>query len=143
MNAPAVQKAARSLKTPWLLATPIPTQFIAAFLLGVEAMLLWQVSMTVGMAAIGSPANLIAFAIVLLGIVLLRTSALLDNKDLFVFVDLFSFAAVWGGQIFAKTLFETFLSWQDIAISCGIAGFGAIAIMATFRLIFQLLYSLL
>jgi serine/threonine-protein kinase len=143
MNAPAVQKAARSLKTPWLLATPIPTQFIAAFLLGVEAMLLWQVSMTVGMAAIGSPANLITFAIVLLGIVLLRVSALLDNKDLFVFVDLFSFAAVWGGQIFAKTLFETFLSWQDIAISCGIAGFGAIAIMATFRLIFQLLYSLL
>jgi len=133
----------RPYKTPWLLSAPIFKQFIAAFLLGVEAMLLWQVTTTVGIAAIGTPANLIAFGVVLLGVILLRISAILDNKDLFVFVNLFSLAAVWGGQFFVKALFQNFPQWLDIAISCGIAGFGAIAIMATFRLIFQLLYSLL
>ncbi len=142
---PSVPKPAisRSQKTPWLLAATIPTQFIAAFLLGVEAMLLWQVSTTVGIAAIGSPANLIAFAIALLAAIILRVSSILDNKDLFVFINLLSFGAVWGGQIFAKTIFQSFPNWIDIAQYCGIAGFSAIAIMAAFRLIFQLLYSLL
>jgi serine/threonine protein kinase len=147
INAPSVPKAPskspKPQKTPWLLAAPIPTQFIAAFLLGVEAMLLWQVSTTVGIAAIGSPANLITFAIALLGVILLRVNSILDNKDLFVFVNLLSFAAVWGGQIFVKTLFQSFPNWIDIAQYCGVAGFSAIAIMAAFRLIFQLLYSLL
>jgi serine/threonine-protein kinase len=106
-------------------------------------MLLWQVSTTVGIAAIGTPANLIAFAIALLGAVLLRISSVLDNKDLFVFINLLSFAAVWGGQVFVKTLFQSLPNWIDIAQYCGIAGFSAIAIMAAFRLIFQLLYSLL
>lgn len=147
INAPSVpkppSKSPKSQKTPWLLAAPIPTQFIAAFLLGVEAMLLWQVSTTVGITAIGTPANLIAFAIALLGIILLRVSSVLDNKDLFVFVNLLSFGAVWGGQIFIKTLFQSLPNWIDIAQYCGIAGFSAIAIMAAFRLIFQLLYSFL
>ncbi|NMF58988.1 protein kinase domain-containing protein [Pseudanabaena yagii] len=143
--APAVPKpaASRSQKTPWLLSASIPTQFIGAFLLGVEAMLLWQVSTTVGIAVIGTPANLISFAAVLLGIILLRISSILDNKDLFVFVNLLSFAAVWGGQIFAKVQFQNFPNWIEIAQYCGIAGFSAIALMAAFRLIFQLLYSLL
>ncbi|MFN6143783.1 MAG: protein kinase domain-containing protein [Pseudanabaena sp.] len=143
--APAVPKpvAARSPKTPWLLSASIPTQFIGAFLLGVEAMLLWQVSTTVGIAAIGTPANLIAFATVLLGIILLRISSVLDNKDLFVFVNLLSFAAVWGCQMLAKVQFQTFPSWIDVAQYCGIAGFSAIALMAAFRLVFQLLYSLI
>ncbi len=144
-SAPAVPKpaASRSQKTPWLLSASIPTQFIGAFLLGVEAMLLWQVSTTVGIAVIGTPANLIAFAAVLLGIILLRISSILDNKDLFVFVNLLSFAAVWGGQIFAKVQFQNFPNWSEIAQYCGIAGFSAIALMAAFRLIFQLLYSFL
>ncbi len=145
INAPAMPKPkpVRSSKTPWIMAAPISKQFIAAFLLGVEGMLLWQVSITVAIAAIGTPANLITFAVVLLGIILLRVSAILDNKDLFVFINLLSFAAVWGGQFFVKALFQNFPQWLDIAISCGIAGFGTIAIMATFRLIFQLLYSFL
>jgi len=148
INAPAVpktpSKSPKSQKTPWLLSAPIPTQFIAAFLLGVEAMLLWQVSTTVGIAAIGSPTNLIAFAIALLGIILLRISSILDNKDLFVFINLLSFAALWGIQTFAKIpQFQNLPSWIDIAQYCGIAGFSAIALMAAFRLIFQLLYSLL
>ncbi len=146
INAPPVPKpiAARSQKTPWILSAPIFTQFIAAFLLGVEAMLLWQVSTTVGIALIGTPANLIAFAVVLLGIILLRISSILDNKDLFVFVNLLSLAAVWGVQTFAKIpQFQSLPHWIDIAQYCGIAGFSAIALMAAFRLIFQLLYSLL
>jgi serine/threonine-protein kinase len=136
--------ASRSQKTPWILAAPISIQFIAAFLLGVEAMLLWQVSATVGIALIGTPANLIAFAAVLLGVLLLRISSTLDNKDLFVFVNLLSFVIVWGVQTFAKlSQFQTFLSWIEIAQYCGVAGFSAIALMAAFRLIFQLLYSFL
>ncbi len=140
---PIPKPAVRSSKTPWLLAAPIPIQFTAAFLLGVEAMLLWQVSATVGVAAIGTPANLIALAIALIGIIALRTSSILDNKDLFVFVNLLSFAAVWGGQFLMKSLFQSFPNWIDIFQYCGVAGFAAIAVMAAFRLIFQLLYSLL
>lgn len=144
--APSVPKpvAQRSNKTPWILATPIKIQFIAAFLLGIEAMLLWQVSATVGLAFIGSPAHLIAFAVVLLGVILLRISSILDNKDLFVFVNLLSFAVVWGVQTFGKlSQFQSFPNWIEIAQYCGVAGFSAIALMAAFRLIFQLLYSLL
>ncbi|MDG3496852.1 MULTISPECIES: protein kinase domain-containing protein [Pseudanabaena] len=140
---PIPKPAARSSKTPWLLAAPIPIQFTAAFLLGVEAMLLWQVSSTVGIAAVGTPANLIALAIVLISIIFLRTSSILDNKDLFVFVNLLSFAAVWGGQFLMKSLFQSLPSWIEIAQYCGVAGFAAIAVMAALRLIFQLLYSLL
>jgi serine/threonine-protein kinase len=144
--APSVTKpvAHRSQKTPWILAAPISIQFIAAFLLGVEAMLLWQVSTTVGLTLIGSPANLITFAAVLLGVILLRISSILDNKDLFVFVNLLSFAIVWGVQTFGKlSQFQSFPNWIEIAQYCGIAGFSAIALMAAFRLIFQLLYSFL
>jgi serine/threonine protein kinase len=143
---PSVPKpvALRSQKTPWILSAPISIQFIGAFLLGVEAMLLWQLSATVGLAFIGSPANLIAFAAVLLGVVILRISSILDNKDLFVFVDLLSFAVVWGVQTFLKLAqFQSFPNWIEIAQYCGVAGFSAIALMAAFRLIFQLLYSFL
>ncbi|TYQ28986.1 protein kinase [Pseudanabaena sp. UWO311] len=144
--APSVPKpvAQRSNKTPWLLAAPIKIQFIAAFLIGVEAMLLWQVSTTVGLALIGSPNNLIAFAAVLIGVILLRISSILDNKDLFVFVNLLSFAIIWGVQTFGKlSQFQSFPNWIEIAQYCGVAGFSAIALMAAFRLIFQLLYSFL
>jgi serine/threonine-protein kinase len=143
---PSVPKplAQRSQKAPWLLSAPISKQFIAAFLIGVEAMLLWQVSTTVGLALIGSPANLITFAAVMLGVVILRISTILDNKDLFVFVNLFSFAAVFGIQFFKIIpLFQQLPQWLDILARCGVGGFGAIALMAAFRLIFQLLYSLL
>ena len=138
---PVVQ---RSQKAPWLLSAPISKQFIAAFLIGVEAMLLWQVSTTVGVALIGTPANLITVAAVMLGVVILRISTILDNKDLFVFVNLFSFAAIFGIQFFKIIpLFQQLPQWLDILALCGVGGFGAIALMAAFRLIFQLLYSLL
>lgn len=144
--APAVSKpvASRSPKTPWLLSAPIATQFIAAFLLGTEAMLLWELSRTVGSALIGTPANLIALGGVLLGILMLRLSSILDNKDLFVFVNLLSLFAIWGVQTFVKIpQFQSFPNWIEIAQYCGVAGFSAIALMAAFRLIFQLLYSFL
>jgi serine/threonine protein kinase len=138
---PVVQ---RSQKAPWLLSAPISKQFIAAFLLGVEAMLLWQVSTTVGVALIGTPANLITVAAVMLGVVILRISTILDNKDLFVFVNLLSFGAVFGIQFFKIIpLFEKLPQWIEILSFCGVAGFGAIAFMAAFRLIFKFLYSLL
>ncbi len=143
---PSVPKsvAPRSNKTPWILSAPITTQFIAAFLIGVEAMLLWQVSNTVGIALIGTPANLITVAAVMLGVVILRISTILDNKDLSVFVNLISFVAVFGIQFFKVIpLFANLPQWLDILALCGVAGFGAIALMAAFRLIFRLLYSLL
>ena len=135
---------ARSNKTPWILSAPISKQFIAAFLLGIEAMLLWQVTTTVGLALVGTPTNLITFAAVLLGVVLLRISSILDNKDLFVFVNLLSFASLWGFQFFVKIpQFQNLPQWIEILSLCGVAGFSAIALMAAFRLIFQLLYSFL
>lgn len=143
INAPPVPKVPRSTKTPWLLSAKISTQFIASFLLGVEAMLLWEVSSTVGKNLSIEPINLVAFAVVFLSITLLRISSILDNKDLLVFVNLFSMIATFAGQFFASGAFKNFPQWIDIAQYCGVAGFGAIAFMAALRLIFQLLYSLL
>ncbi len=133
----------RSTKTPWLLSATIPTQFIAAFLLGVEAMLLWQVSEKLGaIAAIGTPTNLIAFGVAIAIITLLRISSILDNKDLFFFVNLLSIGGLWAAKSFVSSL--NFLPVLiDILPYCGVAGLGAIALMAAFRLIFQLLYSML
>ena len=146
INAPAIPKArlARPQKTPWLLSATIPVQFIAAFLVGVEAMLLWQVADKVLAGLIGTPINLIVFGMVMLGVVTLRASSLLDNKDLLVFVNLVSFAIVWAVQTFARIpQFQNFPQWLEILQYCGVAGFAAIAIMAALRLIFQLLYSIL
>ncbi len=146
INAPAIPKSkiARPQKTPWLLSAAIPVQFFAAFLVGVEAMLLWQVADKVLLGLMGSPINLIIFGVVMLGVVALRACSLLDNKDLFVFVNLISFAVVWAVQTFAKIpQFQNFPQWLEILQYCGVAGFGAIAIMAALRLIFQLLYSIL
>ncbi|NUN63969.1 serine/threonine protein kinase [Pseudanabaena biceps] len=145
INAPPISKpvVARSSKTPWVLSATIWTQFVAAFLLGAEALLLWQVSTTVGATLFGTPINLGIFAIAMLTILILRVRSILDNKDLFVFIYLVSLAALWGGQIFAKSLFINFLSWADLAVYSGVAGLSAIAIVAAFRLIFQLLYSVL
>jgi serine/threonine-protein kinase len=142
---PSVPKSVtpRSQKTPWLLSASIPTQLVAAFLLGVEAMLLWQVTMTVGLALLTMPANLITFAIAMIVILVLRVTAIFDNKDLFVFVNLLSLAAIWGGTFFAKAQFESLPAWLELAQYCGIAGFTAIAVMSAFRLIFQILYSFL
>jgi serine/threonine-protein kinase len=137
-------KIPRSNKTPWIASAPISKQFIAAFLLGVEAMLLWQVCSKVGIALIGTPASLLAFAIVMLSVAALRVSTILDNKDLFVFVNLLSFAAVFGIHYFKIiSQFQYLPQWIEIIQLCGVAGFSAIALMAFFRLIFQLLYSIL
>lgn len=132
----------RSNKAPWLLSASIPAQFIAAFLLGVEAMLLWQVSEKLGaIAAIGTPTNLIAFGVAIAIITLLRVSSILDNKDLFFFVNLLSIGGLWAAKSFVSSL--NFLpALLDILPYCGVAGLGAIALMAAFRLIFQLLYSM-
>jgi len=145
INAPAVPKVQRSTKTPWILSAQIRTQLIAAFLLGVEAMLLWQVTSTVGGALVGEPTNLIAFAVFLLGITVLRVSSILDNKDLLVFVNLLSLIATFAAQFFTNRIFtdSNFPQWIEIAQYCGVAGFGAIAFMAALRLIFQMLYSLI
>nr|WP_242018381.1 serine/threonine-protein kinase [Pseudanabaena sp. FACHB-1998] len=146
VNAPSVPKSisTKSNKTPWLLSAPIKIQFLAAFLLGVEAMLLWQFAGTVGKALMGMPNNLIAFGVVMVGITLLRISSILDNKDLFFFVNLLSVGAIWGVQTLVKIpQFQDFPQWLEVAQLCGVAGFTAIALMAFFRLIFQLLYSIL
>ena len=145
INSPSVPKVKtpRSTKTPWLLSAKISTQFIASFLLGVEAMLLWQFSTTVGLILIGAPANLIAFAAFLIVAIGLRVSSIFDNKDLLIFVNLLSFIAILAGQFFAKTAFQSLPQWIDIAQYCGVAGLGAISFMAALRLIFQLLYSFL
>ncbi len=131
----------RSTKTPWLLSATIPTQFIAAFLLGVEAMLLWQVSEKLGaIAAIGNPTNLIAFGVAIAIITMLRITSILDNKDLFFFVNLLSIGGLWAAKFFVPSL-DFLPALVNILPYCGVAGLSAIALMAAFRLIFQLLYS--
>jgi serine/threonine-protein kinase len=141
---PSVPKAVtpRSQKTPRLLSASIPTQFIAAFLLGVEGMLLWELSRTVGISLIGTPANFIVFGVVMALISILRITSILDNKDLFVFVNLLSIGGLWAAKSFLVGL-SNFPDLVNLLPICGVAGFSAIAVMATFRLIFQLLYSLL
>lgn len=141
VNAPSKPaKIRRSGSTPWLLSATIPTQFIAAFLLGFEAMLLWQVSSTIGLSILGNPNNLIALVVVMGAIAALRISSILDNKDLFVFVNLISVIGFWAAKTFANVAIPTLL---EILPFCGIAGVTAIALMAALRLIFKLLYSLL
>lgn len=134
--------AQRSQKTPLLLSASIPTQFIAAFLLGVEGMLLWEVSRTLGISLIGTPANLIVFGVAMALISILRITSILDNKDLFVFINLFSIGGLWAAKSFLSGL-SNLPDLLSILPICGVAGFSAIALMAAFRLIFQLLYSLL
>ncbi|MDX2254994.1 MAG: serine/threonine-protein kinase [Pseudanabaenaceae cyanobacterium bins.39] len=129
-------------KTPWLLSADIPTQFVGAFLLGVEAMLLWQVSNTFGLAVWGSPIHLVAFAIALASICLLRLTSILDNKDLFVFINLVSMGALWILKGFGG-VFDKLPILINILPYCGIAGVAGIFLMAALRLIFKTLYSLL
>lgn len=141
VNAPAKPaKIKRSHSTPWLLSATIPTQFIAAFLLGFEAMLLGQVANTIGLSLLGSPINWIVLVVVMGAIATLRITSILDNKDLFVFVNLLSIIGFFIAKNFVNVAIPALL---DILPFCGVAGVAAIALMAALRLIFKILNSLL
>jgi serine/threonine-protein kinase len=137
VNAPSKPaKIRRSHSTPWLLSATIPTQFIAAFLLGFETMLLGQVALSL----LESPTNWIVLVVVMGAIATLRITSILDNKDLFVFVNVLSIIGFLIAKNFAKVAIPDLLT---ILPFCAVAGVAAIAMMAALRLIFKILNSLL
>jgi serine/threonine protein kinase len=141
---PRSQAIARPTTTPWILAAPLVKQLFAAFLIGFEGMLLGLVAYHVGFAQIGMPPSLLILAGVMLSILWLRISQILDNKDLLIFVNIVTALILFGLQLFAKLpQLQTLPNVESMAIMSAIAGFAAVTCMALFRLIFQLLYSIL
>jgi serine/threonine-protein kinase len=70
----------------------------------------------------------------------LRITSILDNKDLFVFVNVLSIIGFLIAKNFAKVAIPDLLT---ILPFCAVAGVAAIAMMAALRLIFKILNSLL
>jgi hypothetical protein len=138
------QVAPRASTTPWILAVPLVRQLFAAFLIGFEGMLLGLVTYHVGFAYFGMQPSLLIFAGVMLSILWLRISQILDNKDLLLFVNVGTVLALLGMQLFVKIpQLANLPDIQSLLLIAAIAGFAAVTCMTLFRLIFQLLYSIL
>jgi len=137
---PVQPKAAVPKAKPWLLRVPLPNQMIAAFLFGFQGGLLGVVAHYVILQALGVlPAVLIVGGI-MLAVLALRSSGILDNKDMVVFVNILSILLVLGLQFFFK--------WNlpnvgVIALISAIAGCATVAVMTLFRLLFNIIYSIL
>jgi hypothetical protein len=76
----------------------------------------------------------------MLAVLALRSSGILDNKDMVVFVNILSILLVLGLQFFFK--------WNlpnvgVIALISAIAGCATVAVMTLFRLLFNIIYSIL
>ncbi len=142
--APAPKAArSRSSSPSGIMAVPISKQLTAAFLLGSEGMTLWLVTDTVGKLLLGPSASLMLFGGILLTIILLRISTILDNKDLTVFVNMPTLLAVWLiPSLFKTGMLQTMPGIFTVLPLALVVGFASVAVMATFRLIFQFLYSL-
>jgi hypothetical protein len=138
------QAPVRPAVTPWILAAPLGNQLFAAFLIGFEGMLLGLVAYHVGFAYFGMLPSVLILAGVMLSILWLRISQILDNKDLLIFVNLGTVLAVFGVQLFVKIpQLQNLPVIQNLLLMAAIAGFAAVTCMTLFRLIFQLLFSIL
>ena len=125
---------------PWLLRVPLPNQMIAAFLFGVQGGLMGLVAHYVIFQALGVVPTLMIVAGVMLTVLALRSSGILDNKDMVVFVNILSIMLVFGLQFFLKWNLPSF---GVMALVCAIAGFATVAVMTLFRLLFHIIYSVL
>jgi serine/threonine protein kinase len=142
--APAPSTPQVSRPPSGIMAVPIGKQLIAAFLLGVEGMALWLVTDTIGKSLLGPSASLMLFGGVIVTLILLRVSAILDNKDLAVFVNMPTLLAVWLLPSVIKIgMIQALPGIFTVLPLAVVAGFASVAVMAAFRLIFQFLYRLL
>lgn len=127
-----------------LMSIPIGKQLIAAFLLGTEGMVLWLVADTVGKLLLGTFASTMLAGGLLLTLIVLRISQVMSNIDLAILVNLPTFLVLWLLPIFIKTSMLQSLPGILTLLPLGIvAGFASVAVIALFRLVFQLLYGLL
>ena len=137
---PVPQKAPRppAVPSPPLVLPPLGNQLFAAFLIGFEGMALGLVTHSIGMATLG-PFSYSILVGVMLVILWLRSSQVMDNKDLLFFVVLTA-ALLWLSKIFFNLQSQPF---PEIMLLAAIAGFGTIALVALFRLLYQTIYGLL
>ncbi len=124
--------------SPPLVLPPLGNQLFAAFLMGFEGMALGIIAHSVGLALIG-PFSYAILAGVMLAFLWLRSSQIMDNKDLLFLVGITALL-LWLSKIF--------LNWAtpplpDMFLLAAIAGFATVAIITLFRLVYQTIYSLL
>lgn len=124
--------------SPPLVLPPMGNQLFAAFLMGFEGMALGLVAHSIGVTFLG-PFSYLILAGVMLVIIWLRSSQIIDNKDMLFFVVLTA-ALLWLGKLFFNLQIQPV---PEILLLAAIAGFGTIALVALFRLIYQTIYSLL
>jgi serine/threonine protein kinase len=129
-----------------LVLPPLGNQLFAAFLIGFEIAMFGIASVTVG-ATLNAPiAVLIVGAVVVLGALWLRITRVMDNKDLLFFVNGITFVALIAGFFFLKLAIPFNVPLPviaAIAVLGILAGFSAVAITTLFRLIYQIIYSML
>ncbi len=125
---------------PWLLRVPLTNQMIAAFLFGFQGGLMGLVAHYVIFQSLGVLPTLLIVAGIMLTVLVLRSSAILDNKDMVVFVNILSILLILGLQFFFKWNLPSF---GVMALVCAIAGFATVAVMTLFRLLFHIIYSVL
>jgi serine/threonine protein kinase len=127
-----------AVPSPPLVLPPLGNQLFAAFLIGFEGMALGLVTHSIGMAILGPFSYLILLGVILV-ILWLRSSQVMDNKDLLFFVVL-TVVLLWLGKWVFNLQSQPF---PEIMLLAAIAGFGTIAIVALFRLLYQTIYGLL
>lgn len=141
LNPPPVKvKAPRPPSVPSapLVLPPLGNQLFAAFLIGFEGMALGLVAHSIGMAILGPFSYLILVGVMLV-ILWLRSTQVMDNKDLLFFVGITT-VLLWV----SKSLFNLQIqAIPEIMLLAGIAGFGSIALVALFRLLYQTIYGFL
>ncbi len=127
-----------SVPSPPLVLPPLGNQLLAAFLIGFEGMALGLVAHSVGMAILGPFSYLILLGVMLV-ILWLRSGQVMDNKDLLVFV-VITAVLLWLGKWLLNLQIQAF---PEIILLAAIAGFGTIALVALFRLLYQTIYGFL
>lgn len=130
----------RTPQKSWLLQVPLTNQLIGAFLLGFQGGLVGLVAHYVLKQAIGLVPSVLVGGGVLLTVLFLRISNTMDNKDVLVLINL--------GSLLLVAVLGWAFKWNLPALPifmaiCFTAGFATTAVMTLFRLIFQLLYSIL
>jgi serine/threonine protein kinase len=121
-----------------LVLPPMGNQLFAAFLIGFEGMALGLVAHSLGMATLGPFSYLILVGVILV-ILWLRSTQVMDNKDLLFFVGITA-ALLWVGKLIFNLQIPAI---PEIMLLAGIAGFGSIALVALFRLLYQTIYGFL
>jgi serine/threonine protein kinase len=129
---------APAVPSPPLVLPPLGNQLFAAFLIGFEGMVLGLVAHSVGMAILGPFSYLILVGVMLV-ILWLRSTQVMDNKDLLFFVGITA-VLLWVSKLLFNLQIQAI---PEIMLLAGIAGFGSIALVALFRLLYQTIYGFL